>query len=32
VEGGHPQDFVTMFSYALAGAHVFIVLSGQRRG
>jgi hypothetical protein len=21
VEGGHPQDFVAMFSYALTGAH-----------
>jgi hypothetical protein len=32
VEGRHPQDFVAMLSYALTGAHVFIVLSGQRLG
>jgi hypothetical protein len=32
VKGGHPQDLVAMFSYALTGAHAFIVLSGRRGG
>jgi hypothetical protein len=32
VAGGHPQDLIAMFSYALTGAHVLVVLSGQRRG
>jgi hypothetical protein len=31
VEGGHPQDFFAMFSDALAGAHLSIIVAPGRR-